>query len=54
LVINGAMLWLTAQLSGGRLQVDSIVWAIIGGVVMGVINVILEAIIGGLFGGDDR
>jgi putative membrane protein len=54
LVINGAMLWLTAQLSGGRLQVDSIVWAIIGGVVMGVINVILEAIIGGLSGGDDR
>ena len=46
LVINGAMLMLTADLSGGRLFVAGWGPAIVGGIVMGLINVILEAILG--------
>ena len=46
LVINGLMLMLTASLSGGRLIVDGLWPAIIGGVVMGVVNMILEVALG--------
>ena len=46
LVINGLMLMLTASLSGGRLIVDGLLWAIIGGIIMGIINIVLEAALG--------
>ena len=46
LVINGFMLLLTASFSGGRLMVDGLGWAIIGGIIMGVVNVVLEAVFG--------
>ncbi len=46
LVINGAMLMLTASLSGGRLIVDGWGTAIVGGIIMGIINVVLEAVLG--------
>jgi putative membrane protein len=46
LVINGFMLLLTASFSGGRLFVENLGWAIIGGIIMGVVNVILEAVFG--------
>ena len=46
LVINGFMLLLTASFSGGRLMVNGLGWAIIGGIIMGVVNVILEAVFG--------
>jgi putative membrane protein len=44
-VINGLMLLLTASLSGGRLIVDGLGWAIIGGIIMGIIGVILESVL---------
>jgi putative membrane protein len=46
LVINGLMLLLTASLSGGRLFVDGLGWAIIGGIIMGVVNMVLEVALG--------
>ncbi len=46
LVINGFMLLLTASLSGGRLVVDGLLWAIVGGIIMGLVNVVLEAVLG--------
>src|SRR5437016_4947070 len=46
LVINGLMLLLTASLSGGRLIVDGLGWAIIGGIIMGVVNMVLEVALG--------
>ena len=46
LVINGAMLMLTASLSDGRLIVEGWVPAILGGIIMGIINVVLEAVLG--------
>jgi putative membrane protein len=54
LVINGAMLMLTAFISGGRLQVDTWITAIIAGIVMGVINVVLEGVVGAVAGGRDE
>ncbi len=51
LVINGLMLMLTANLSGGRLQVDGLGTAIIAGIVMGIVNAVLEGVVGA-FGGD--
>jgi putative membrane protein len=45
-VINGIMLMITAALSGGRLVVDGLGWAIIGGIIMGVVNVVLEVVLG--------
>jgi putative membrane protein len=45
-VINGLMLLLTASLSGGRLQIDSFLTAIVGGIIMALVNVVLEAVIG--------
>src|SRR5512133_3102284 len=41
LVINGFMLLLTAAFSGGRLVVDGLGWAILGGIIMGIVNVVL-------------
>lgn len=52
LVINGVMLLITANVSGGRLQVDGLSVAIIAGIVMGVINVVLEGVVGVVSGGD--
>lgn len=46
LVINGLMLMLTASLSGGRLAVDGLGWAIIGGIIMGIVGVVLEWALG--------
>jgi putative membrane protein len=46
LVINGLMLLLTASLSGGRLEVDGLLWAIVGGIIMGLVNLILEVVLG--------
>lgn len=45
-VINGLMLMLTAALSGGRLVVDNIWWAILGGVIMGIVGMVLESLLG--------
>jgi putative membrane protein len=45
-VINGIMLLITASLSGGRLVVDGLLWAIVGGIIMGIVNVVLEAVLG--------
>ncbi|HEY3288524.1 MAG TPA: phage holin family protein [Anaerolineae bacterium] len=45
-VINGIMLLITTALSGGRLVVDGLGWAIIGGIIMGVVNVVLEVVLG--------
>jgi putative membrane protein len=45
-VINGIMLLITAALSGGRLTVDGLGWAIVGGIIMGVVNMVLEVVLG--------
>ncbi len=45
-VINGVMLMITAALSDGRLKVDGLGWAIVGGIIMGVVNVVLELVLG--------
>ncbi|MCL4507581.1 MAG: phage holin family protein [Chloroflexi bacterium] len=45
-VINGIMLLITAALSGGRLFVDGLGWAIIGGIIMGLVNMVLEVLLG--------
>jgi putative membrane protein len=51
-VINGLMLMLTASLSGGRLVVDNIWWAILGGIIMGIVGMVLEGLLG--LNGDDQ
>ena len=45
-VINGLTLMLTASLSSGRLSVDNLGWAILGGIIMGIIGVVLETMLG--------
>jgi len=45
-VINGLMLSLTATLSGGRLVIDNLWWAILGGIIMGIIGMVLESLLG--------
>ncbi len=45
-VINGVMLMITAALSGGRLFVDGLGWAIVGGIIMGLVNMVLEVLLG--------
>ncbi len=45
-VINGLMLLLTANLSGGRLVVDGFWWAVVGGIIMGIVNLVLESAFG--------
>jgi putative membrane protein len=56
LVINGAMLMLTAWLSGGALTIDGWWPAILAGIVMGIINAVLEGVVGAVSGGgkDER
>jgi putative membrane protein len=51
LVINGAMLLLTAWISGGALQIDGWWPAILAGIVMGIINAVLEGVVGAVSGG---
>lgn len=46
LVINGVMLLITAALIPGRLQIDGIWPAILGGIVMSIISLILERVLG--------
>ena len=46
LVINGAMLLLTANLSGGRLIIDGFWWAVLGGIIMGIVGLVLESVLG--------
>lgn len=45
-VINGAMLLLTASLSGGRLIIDGFWWAVLGGIIMGIVGLVLESVLG--------
>ena len=45
-VINGIMLLITAALSGGRLFVDGLGWAVVGGIIMGLVNIVLEVLLG--------
>ncbi len=44
-VINGLMLMLTSSLSGGRLAVDGLLTAILGGIVMGIAAMVVEAVL---------
>jgi putative membrane protein len=46
LVINGVMLLITAALSDGRLVVENLGWAIVGGIIMGIVNIVLESVFG--------
>lgn len=46
LVINGIMLMITDALAGGRFTVDSIGWAILGGLVVSIVSGILEGVLG--------
>ncbi|NPV67849.1 MAG: phage holin family protein [Anaerolineae bacterium] len=45
-IINGLLLLLTAALSGGRLIVDGLGWAILGGLIMGIVSMVLEGALG--------
>ncbi len=45
-VINGLMLMLSASISGDRLQVDGLGWAIVGGLIMGILSMVLEGVFG--------
>jgi len=61
LIVNGAMLMLTAYFSrlleptiGGRLEVDNLLWGIIGAIIASVIAIILERILGVDDDGDNR
>jgi len=51
LVINGAMLWITAGLLSDRLMIDNFWWAILGGLIMAILGSILETQFG--LGNDD-
>jgi putative membrane protein len=44
-VLNGALLMITSALSGGRLVVETLGWAILGGIIMGIASIIVEAIL---------
>lgn len=46
LVINGAMLLLTDRIAGSRFDVDTLGWAILGGLVVSFVAGILELILG--------
>ncbi|MCC6614009.1 MAG: phage holin family protein [Anaerolineae bacterium] len=61
LIVNGAMLMLTAYFSrlleptiGGRLEVDNLLWGIIGAIIASVIGIVLERILGVDDDGDSR
>ena len=46
LVINGLMLRITADLSGGRLTVEGWGSAILGGIIMGLVGIVMESVLG--------
>lgn len=46
LVINGIMLLITSSLIPGRLQVDGLGPAIVGGIIMSILSLILERVLG--------
>lgn len=46
LVINGLLLLITDELAGERLDIDSLGWAILGGIIMGLVGMILENVLG--------
>lgn len=43
-VLNGLMLLLTSALSGGRLVVDGLLTAILGGIVIGLVGMVVESV----------
>lgn len=45
-IINGLLLMLTASISGGRMTVDGLGWAIVGGLLMGLVVLVLESALG--------
>ena len=54
LVINGILLLLTDALAGNRFEVDNLMWAIAGGVILGLIAGALEGMMGINDDDDDR
>lgn len=61
LVVNGAMLMLTAYLSRlveptlrGRLEVENLLWGIVGAIVASIVATVLERLLGVDDDGDDR
>ncbi len=44
-IINGFMLWLTSQISGGLLTVAGFWTAVLGGIVMGLAAMVVEAVL---------
>jgi putative membrane protein len=50
LVINGLMLWITAEILSSRLTIDNFWWAMLGGLIMAVVGTALE----GQFGLRDK
>ncbi len=46
-VINGLMLWITAELLPDRLVIDSFGWAVLGGIIMAIVGAFLQAIVFG-------
>ncbi|MBN1680003.1 MAG: phage holin family protein [Anaerolineae bacterium] len=42
LVINGGLLLITDKIAGSRFEIDTLGWAILGGIIMGIIGSILE------------
>lgn len=54
LLVNGAMFWLTAALSGGRLVVENFGWAIVGAILMSIFGMILDRIMRVIGLGDDQ
>ena len=45
-IINGLLLMLPASISGGRMTVDGLGWAIVGGLLMGLVVLVLESALG--------
>lgn len=46
LVVNGLMLLITDAIAGNRFEVDSLGWAVLGGLLIGFINSVLEGALG--------
>lgn len=46
LVINGLMLWITADLLPERLQIESFGWAVLGGLIMAIVGTFLQSQLG--------
>ena len=45
-VINAVMLYLLSWLMPDQLAIDSLLWAVVGGLVLGIINALLENLLG--------